>query len=102
MLDNNKLNLKKEVNKIVNKIKYYNSFDNLITIHPDIMDNYLNFILSIKKKLGINVSYKRWNTIISSHAIIFKINENISYSMYPILYSNKYIHIKIAKYPSYI
>lgn len=87
----------REVNKIAKVIKSSYSSKKLIEVHPDILDNYLEFISSIKKKLGDNVSFKKWNTMISSYAIIFKINDHLSYSMYPVLYSNEHIHMKIAK-----
>jgi hypothetical protein len=89
----------REVNKIAKVIKSFNSSSSkkLIEVHPDILDNYLEFILSIKKKLGNNVSFKKWNTMISSYAVVFKINDHLSYSMYPVLYSNEHIHMKIAK-----
>ena len=94
---------KRGVKKIVEAIKFHNSSSKkLIDVHPDILDNYLKFILSIKKKLGNNVSFKKWNVMISSHGVIFKINDQCSFSMYPQLYSNEHIHMKIAEYPSYM
>jgi uncharacterized protein YxjI len=93
----------REVKKMVEAIKFYNSSSKkLIEVHPDILDNYLEFITNIKKELGSNVSHKKWNALISSYGVIIKIDDQHSYSMYPQLYSNEHIHMRIAEYPSYI
>ena len=101
--DFDQLIFEREVKKIVDAIKNFNSSSNKkIEVHPDILDNYLEFISSIKKELGNNVSHKKWNTLITSYGIIIKIDDMHSYSMYPELYSNEHIHMKIADFPSYI
>ena len=90
----------REVDKIVKCINSHKFSKKLIAIHPDILDDYRQFIFAIKEKLGDKVLIKKWNTMISSYAVIFKINEHHSYSMYPQLYTYEHIHMKIAEYHS--